>query len=207
MDFRTRTTGILLALLGAALAGTTLLVPDAGATSMIRLGLSDMAAASSSIVHGTVVSAESRWNAERTMIVTDVRVRVAETLKGAPAAEIVLVQPGGQVGNLRTEVAGASAFLPGEETILFLAPSSAGLQVAGLAQGRFTVVADPRTGRKTVRGMSLAGLDLVPKGGMKSLSPDDPGAAGPRPARASDLDAFLSNVRALVAGPGAKGGK
>lgn len=191
------------ALVLAVLLASVIAAGPASATSVVRLSLSEMAAASPTIVHGTVVGVSSRWNADRSLIVTDVRVRVESALKGAPPAEVTLVQPGGEVGKLRVDVPGAAAFRPGEEAVLFLIPDRAGaLHVTGLSQGRFEVTRDPRTGGKLVHGLA----EPLPA----------PGAGKPGAVRVTvegtgtgtvGLDRFLDGIRVLVGETGGKGGR
>ena len=181
----------------------SILIPaSAGATSMAQMSLEDLAASSPVLVYGTVVSATPRWNADHTLIVTEVRMRVETALKGLAPDEIVFVQPGGAVGKLQVDVPGASAFRPGEEAVLFLAPDPAGtLHVIGLDRGRFDVVRDARTGRKLVQGLTpdrlvSLGLDAAPPGVLAA-------AGAPEPVT---LDRFLGGLRDLVRDAGEKGG-
>ena len=145
----------LYALLTLVLSPTMLFVGSASATTVAEMDLPEMAKLSGAIVHGTVVSTSSRWNEDRTLIYTDVRVQVLDTLKGNAAGEIVITQPGGTVGKLRVDVPGAAAYRAGQEMVLFLAPTPEGrYQVAGLSRGKFDVREDPKTGRKEVMGFS-----------------------------------------------------
>jgi len=164
------------------------------ATTVVRMGLQEMTASSTSIVHGTVVGIESRWNEDATMIVTDVSVQVAESLKGDRAGVVVVTQPGGTLDGLRTEVPGASAFELGDEVVLFLAPDpSRQMRINGLFQGRLQVTADPKTGKKLIRGMPLdarAFLSPSSSGGVADLPP-----SADRPV---SLDRFLGDLRQLV---------
>jgi hypothetical protein len=169
-----------------------ILARPASATTAVRMSLGERAQSSSTVVHGAVLSTSSRWNADRTMIVTDVRVRVLDAIKGGPGGEITVTQPGGQIGKLRTDVAGATAFLPGEEAVLFLVPGPDGdLYLNGLAGGRLEVTEDPRTGAKTVRGVPREAMGAL--GGPGVL----PGAAGPE-GGSLPLGMFLDGMRRLV---------
>lgn len=166
----------------------------AWATSVDRMSLEEMTQASSAIVHGTVLTATSHWNEDRSLIVTDVQFQVIESLKGNNKGVILVTQPGGQVGKVRVDVPGAVAFRPGEETVLFLGPERSGkAAVAGLSFGRFDVVPNEKTGRKEVRRLPLRG----------SYGP----ASAPRGQTQvtgrgrSSLSDFLDEVRRLAAGP------
>jgi hypothetical protein len=167
------------------------------------MSLHDMVTVSSAIVHGTVIAQSSRWNDDRSLVVTDVRIRVTDALKGAPGDEILVTQPGGVVGKLRVDVPGAAVFQPGQETVLFLKPTTEGRTiVTGLFLGRFDVTEDPRTGAKTVRGLEDQGLTRLGKPGDVQVLGHGAAVGGPVP-----VDDFLSTVRALVRDVDAQGGK
>lgn len=177
------------------------------ATSAIPLSVEDLVANSSTIVHGTVVSTRSHWNEDRSLIVTDVTLRVTSLLRGPAAREVVITQPGGSVGKLGVEIPGASAFRPGEETILFARIDGQGnLHPTGLDQGRFPVTTDARTGRKVVRGLAAfegrADGQVTIKG-----SPAAPGATPELAAPGGELEDFLGQIRELVRRNDAKGGR
>ena len=179
------------------------------ATTAVRLSLEDLTAVSSAVVHGTVVDTQSRWNETGSLIVTDVRIRVADMIKGSPAGEITVTQLGGEVGKLKTEVPGAAAFRAGEETVLFLAEDGrGGLVVAGLSQGRFDVMEDARTGRKTLRGLDPERLQgLVRTGPAAAGQGSPPGPALTAPDGSVSLERFLNRVRDLVETAGQGGGR
>jgi hypothetical protein len=169
-------------------------VPTIEATTIVHMTLEEMADASPSIVHGRVVSAQSRWNEDRTMILTDVVVRVESSLKGGEPGSITLTQLGGRVGALRVDVPGAVPFKAGEEAVLFLAPDDRGrMMVNGLSQGRFDVVETP-AGKKLIRGLtpervnSLRAAGALPAGMAAAAE-----ASGDVP-----LDAFLTGVRGML---------
>jgi len=196
----------------ALLIITTIIVafPQSGAaTTVVRLSLADLTAASSAVVHGSVVSTGSRWNETRSMIVTDVQVRVMDAVKGQAGGEITITQLGGEIGVLKTEVPGASAFRRGEEAVLFLASDGrGGFHVTGLSQGRFEVVEDARRGGKILRGMDaerLRGLRSVTPAGAGRTPGSLPSLAAPD-GRVS-LDRFLNRVRDLMENAGEGGGR
>jgi hypothetical protein len=170
------------------------------ATSLVPMELPELVTSSEVIVHGEVVGVGARWNEDHSLILTDVRVHVLDVVKGGSPREIVLTQPGGTIGKLRVEVPGARAFRTGEEVVVFLTPGPRGdLFVTGLSQGRFEVVRDAATGRKTVRGPIF---DRAASG--------DPGLAPSASAGGiaeRSLTRFLGRVRRLVDGVVNEGGK
>ncbi len=176
-------------LTGAALV--LAIASSARATSVPDMDLRALVDGSPSIVHGSVISTRCRWNEDRSLIVTDVRVRVMDAIRGGGVSEIEFTQPGGVVGKLVVEVPGASAFRSGDEAVFFLAPDAWGrLCLNGLSRGCFAVLPDPVTGQKTVRGLPLEGMTAA--GWIGAAGP--PGAAmGSVP-----LHRFLGDLRILV---------
>lgn len=129
-----------------------LLAAPAGlATRVVQLDTRALTLGSSDIVIGEVESVSSRWNAPRTLILTDVTVRVTRSLKGEQA-RVVLTQPGGTVGDVRTTVPGCPAFSVGEEALLFVWRDAGGrAQVTGLGQGKFEIHRDPASGERMIQ--------------------------------------------------------
>lgn len=146
----------------AAVAACAILAGAASATTLVRLDTPTLARRAHDIVIGRVTATEARWNEDRTRIVTEVRVRVERRLKGAPAEELVLTQPGGELDGLRYSVEGAPRFRTGEESLLFVWRDAAGhATVQGLAQGKFDLRRDSAGGARLVRraGAGLAFSD------------------------------------------------
>ncbi|WP_224245806.1 hypothetical protein [Hyalangium gracile] len=126
--------------LSAVLAAALLIGLPAAATTMLRFDLTGLAQTADTVVHGTVRRAESRWSGDRRRIVTDVEIEVTETLKGQAGSTVVIVQPGGRVGDIGQMVHGLATFTPGEEVVVFLerkGPSA--FRVTGMAQGKYQV--------------------------------------------------------------------
>src|SRR5579863_8687179 len=92
------------------------------ATTMVRMSLEQLSQASSVIVRGHVVSAETRWNSDHTRIMTFTTVAVDQTMKGSPGATIVVQQLGGTVGNRHVYVPGSARLAPQASYLLFLEP-------------------------------------------------------------------------------------
>jgi len=133
-------------------------VPRAHATEMEHLDTQALVTASNDIVIGEVESIQPHWNAGHTKIVTDVTVRVTQTLKGRGADRLTLTQLGGEVDGVRYTIPGCPSFARGEEALLFVWRDTRGqAQVNGLAQGKFDIVRDPASGTATVQ-RSVPGL-------------------------------------------------
>jgi hypothetical protein len=121
-----------------------LVLPAAAlATSSRQQTLGTMTKLSSDIVRGKVVAKESRWNDDKSLIVTDVMIQVIEAFKGAAAPEVTLEVIGGRVEDLVLDVVGGPSFAIGEEVLVFATRGPGGrLRLPGLAQAKFTVETD-----------------------------------------------------------------
>src|SRR5262245_38390491 len=84
------------------------------ATLILSRDLDAIAKGSTGIVRGRVVSIESRWNGDRTLILTDVSIAVTETFKGKPSREMALERIGGQVEGVALDVGGSPRVTLGE---------------------------------------------------------------------------------------------
>lgn len=121
--------------------------------------LAELVAGSSDVVRGRVVELDSRWNAAHTLIETDIRLEVAEALKGEARGEIVLTLPGGQVGDLVLAVSEAPRLSEDEEVLIFLRRQPDGrFLVPYLVIGTYRVETDARGRWLASLGYSLANL-------------------------------------------------
>jgi hypothetical protein len=130
----------------AAMAATTGIATPAGATTLVRAGLDQLASENATIVVGDVVEADSYWNAEGSFILTDVRFAVSEVVKGRPQSrEIMVTLMGGQAGGLTALIVGGAQLIPGRSYVLFLNEedlpgAKSALTVRDLCQGAFDLV-------------------------------------------------------------------
>ncbi len=162
--------------LACALALLTTALP-VRASTVVHLNLRDLTLASSDIVVGRVEATRAHWNDAHTRIVTEVTVAIGEALKGAPGGTLTLTQLGGEADGFRYAIAGAPAFRPGEEALLFVWRDRLGrAQVNGLAQGKFEIATDPATGERTVQRQA----EGAAVGDVSSLSPLKQGQVAPR---------------------------
>jgi hypothetical protein len=135
-----RTLAILIAFTGAAFPG--------GATTLLQLGLGEMAQKSTAIARVRVVRANGVLRGSD--VYTVYQLETLESLKAPASGSIQEVAvPGGVAGGVRQVVAGAPSLRVGDEYVLYLWTGRSGLtQVIGLSQGVFsvdrrTVVGDP----------------------------------------------------------------
>ena len=175
---------VVLALLISARWGTkaddapdsnTLGTPDT--TLAVALSLEDMVDQSDVIAIGNCTEIKSVW-VDGTLV-TLATVSVSETLKGAESGNLTVVLPGGIDANRQIPVAvsypGAPRLTPGENTFLFLNSDvdyGMGYNVAGFAQGKFSIVNDedgePVVSRDLTR-MELQGNNGVRRGGANVI--------------------------------------
>ena len=173
-----------------ALVLTVLAAIPAGATTLIRSGLDKLTADNEAVVYGRVLDIHSYWNADHTMIMTDVRVRASQVLKGDRAArEITFTLMGGTVGDITTLIIGGPELVPGSEYILFLNRErlhgeTTVLTVRDLVQGAFEI-ADFGAGRR-VYSQALNHALLPDAEGLE----DPPGGS-----EGLTLDGMFSQIR------------
>jgi hypothetical protein len=138
----------LLVVLGFALG-----VCGLAAATLERLSLDEMAAKSTAIVRGKVMSSWAAFSGP--VIYTHFRIQVSERLKGAPQSSVEVVVPGGVANNLRQTFTGTPEFKTGEEYVFFLwTGKDFRNHVIGLTQGLFTLSKDNATDPTATRPAS-----------------------------------------------------
>lgn len=170
-----------------SLAAFLILAPVAAEATIARaVKFDEKVDTAASIVVGTVVDQESRWDDQHKWILTYSTIRVEKTLKGAPEQELTIVTPGGKVGTIVQEVIGVPQFREGEENVVFVRDTEAGKTVAFLEQGNYKVVAGANGERMAIPAVSSA--VLVDTGRGTAVTPEAP----------LSLRAFEGNVRETV---------
>lgn len=159
-----------------------ILAPSAApvaASTFVAMSTSDLVKASSAVIEGEVSSLESRWTADRRIIVTDVTVRVWDVL-GGKAPEVLVVKTfGGTVNGFTVDASGFPEFTRGERVLLFLEPDpEAGRQrVTGYQQGLYRIVQRPDGSETAVssvdQGVQLLSADGASVKPLPSLPLDD----------------------------------
>jgi hypothetical protein len=114
----------------------------ADATTLVRMSLSQLSQASSTIVQGYVLNEEAQWNQSHTRIMTFTTLALDHTLKGQPPSTLTIAQPGGTIGNFHVHVPGTAYLRLQAEYILFLEPGGTPqtFHVVGMVQGAFRIV-------------------------------------------------------------------
>jgi hypothetical protein len=159
------------------------------ASIVVPLDLSELVQRADLIAHGDVGRQDSSWEGGRIITRTVVRLRAA--LKGAAAKEIVVRTTGGVVHGIGQILHGEAKLVPGEEVVLFLRAEGGEYRSVGLAQGKFQIVTDAKTGESHAR-QELGGLAFARRPGQAIV--DARAAAVP-------LKTFFSKVAELVAHP------
>jgi hypothetical protein len=179
----------------AALVAVAALASATHATTLRRMGLSDLARTNERVVVGKVVDAKGRWNAEGSFMVTDVVLAVEQVVKGPETDRLELTIMGGVVGDLTTLIVGGAELTPGGEYVLFLTESElpgepSTLTVRDHCQGAFDVVRDAE------------GARALSQARHQPLLTDDRGVVEP-PGGADGLPLadLLADVSRAVAGP------
>jgi hypothetical protein len=152
-----------LAALALALAWAA---PPVAASTFVAMSTSDLVKSSSAVVEGEVFVLESRWTADRRIIVTDATIRVWDVV-GGKAPEIVQVKTfGGTVKGFTVDAAGFPTFTLGERVLLFLEPDpEAGrFRVNGYQQGLYRIVRRPDGTETAVPSVDQGVLLLSPAG-------------------------------------------
>ena len=166
MMIRNRVFSVLVAC--AALAG----VSRPGVSSTFKkLDLDELRGRSEAVVRAQVVHKESYWNAEGSMIFTDVTLSVKQRLHGKAADEITLRVPGGTVDGFTAVMLGAAEFDEGSEVVVFVGRWKDGKRrAAGYSQGVSRVRRDA-LGNLMLQGGIASGLpvsDLARRLGVRT---------------------------------------
>src|SRR5437763_15898426 len=130
---------------GAAAAAVTGSVAPARASLIMALDTPTLVERADTIAVVDVASVHAAWDARHERIVTTVELTVVENWKGpvAPAARVVVAQPGGTVDDISMTVIGMPRFTPGERALVFLRGPLDRAGVVGLAQGKRALRLDP----------------------------------------------------------------
>ncbi len=125
-----------------------LMVATSEASTFRRASLEALAESSDTIVVAEAIGSKSYWNADRSLILTDVDLRISEVVKGENRnRQVTATLPGGSVDGLTTVIVGGAALEPGRSYVVFLSsadlPGAARvLTVKNHAQGVFEIGKD-----------------------------------------------------------------
>jgi hypothetical protein len=174
-----------------ALGFLAVLVPSLAAGSLVQaLDTAELTARAERIVVAQVLSTKSEWDSANLNIHTRIEIKVEEAWKGsvAPGEQIVIIQPGGTVGDIEMRVHGMPNFTPGEKAVLFIAGLAAP-RVVGMSQGKRPVRWDSTAKRWVAEAAEYSAVVRRDSQGRLQPALPDPGMA---------LDELRQRVRALV---------
>ena len=179
---------------GRAIAAALIIASLSGglrAATVIAPAFDAMVARAQVVFVGETLDVSSRWISTPSgrAIVSVVTFKVIRTLKGELGGQTQLEFLGGTVGDYRMEVPGIPRFRVGDEDVLFVDERGQPVSpVVGFMHGRFRVMEEPATGRRSVARHNFEPLASV----------RDIGAATPVPrvgaARALTLQAFEDEI-------------
>jgi hypothetical protein len=175
-----------------AAAAILVMAAPAHATTLIRQSVERLARENSTALVGRVVSAHSYWNADHTMILTDVKLRTNGLLKGGLGQTETITLMGGSVGEITTLIVGGPELEPGSDYLLFVNDEElpGGIvrpTVRDLAQGAFRL--------RMIGGRLRAWSQAI----GHPLLPDADGLTEPAGGYGGmDLDELTARVRAAI---------
>lgn len=106
---------------------------------------------SDAIITGKVIDQKSEWNSDKTRIFTKVNIKVDEFLKGsAHQSNIIVIHPGGEVGEVGEIYSHVPGFYDNENVLLFLQKSedNNSYKVMEGESGKISMTDDKQTSNK-----------------------------------------------------------
>lgn len=106
---------------------------------------------SDAIITGKVIDQKSEWNSDKTRIFTKVNIKVDEFLKGsAHQSTIIVIHPGGEVGEVGEIYSHVPGFFDNENVLLFLQKSedNNSYKVMEGESGKISMTDDKQTSNK-----------------------------------------------------------
>lgn len=106
---------------------------------------------SDAIITGKVIDQKSEWNSDKTRIFTKVNIKVDEFLKGsAHQSNIIVIHPGGEVGEVGEVYSHVPGFYDNENVLLFLQKSedNNSYKVMEGESGKISMTDDKQTSNK-----------------------------------------------------------
>jgi hypothetical protein len=161
------------------------------ATSVVAPTFEGLVSRAQVVFVGETLGVQSRWVSTPSgrAIVTVVTFKVIRTLKGELGGQTQLEFLGGTVGEYRMEVAGMPRFRVGDEDVLFVDERGQPVSpVVGFMHGRFRVLEEPGTGRR-----SMARHNFEPLAKVSDIGTAAPAARVPS-SRALSLADFENEI-------------
>ncbi len=132
------------------LFGFSLLIQQAWSLSIARADLEELTTESAKIVLGHITAIDYQWQDQsRKTIETRLTVSVEQYLKGSGGNSIIVTQLGGQMGDLKMEIAGTPEFDVGDEVLFFLQEYHGKYWIHSIALGAFSIITE-NNGQKLI---------------------------------------------------------
>ena len=129
------------------------------ATVVVPLSRAELVQRSTLVVHATVVSRSTAWNADHSRMLTTTHLNVLAYLSGTGGTTLLLEQFGGAIDGLASRVEGDAALEPGQEGVFFLRVVDGRAYLTALAQSVYYVTRTP--GRAALVRRDLGGLSFA----------------------------------------------
>lgn len=166
------------------LVAAALVASSGRATTLVRMDVDDLVRRNATVVVAEVVDVASRWNEDRTLILSDVTLAPRRVLRGPDVRDdLTITVMGGTVGDLSTVIVAGPELVRGSTYVVFLGREDlpgapAAMTVRDLCQGIFDVVdapGGPRAISQAVHHPLLADADgaYEAPGGREGLLLDD----------------------------------
>lgn len=162
------------------------------ATAVIGETIEEMAQGAPVVVRCQVRQVQVQRDESTGRIFTYADLQVAEVLKGPKLASVLVKTPGGEIAGRGQGVAGAAAFLAGQDTVLFLEPAvdEQGVWIVrSLAAGKVDFETSRKGELRAVRHLDGIAFFARAKDAVRRVQPED------------DLgtpEAFLGRVRKAI---------
>jgi len=177
-----------------------------GASTFVAMSEKDLVAASDAVVRGQVVSVESFWNDQHTLIISEAVFEVESVIVGTAPRYVTLRTAGGTVDGYTVEAIGFPTFHAGDRALLFLERDEQrplggvhtkgrpeGYRIAGYELGHYRIVND---GQEQIAVPAAdPGLRFLRKGGRPAA-----------PQRVRRLEVFEEELRQLSRQQGREAG-
>lgn len=162
----------------------------AGASVLRGMSLAELVSEADQIVVAKVASVSSMWDPSHRRIFSTIAIDVQDRWKGSGPDRLVIVLPGGTVGDMEMTVHGSPTFAAGERALLFLRGHER-LGVVGMSLGKRLVHWDADQAAWFIESPAADDVfDIGPKGELRPATPE------PR----ASLESIRARIRTLAAG-------
>jgi len=160
-------------------------LPGVASTFLARTP-EELVADSSAVVTGRVVSVESFWNEDHSLILSEIVFEVERSVVGDAPRFVTVQTAGGTVGDYTVVAHGFPVLQEGERALLFVTPRGTSVEqvrITGYQQGHYRIVRN-RQGQDVAVPTVDSGANLVGPSGQPVVAP-----------RAQPLESFELQLR------------